>query len=440
MWRRADFQIFLLTILAFGIRVIWGLSQLALGIEFVDEGDYALYRIGAAHVLAEADFSNSLFLVRPPAFPLVVALLNLNNQAVIVLNAFLGALLSPLTCILARQLRLSYPVTFIAAAVVAIDPLTVRYTAFLGPEALACVSALAMLVCLLALAQTRSSGQAIVWAVAAAAMLLLSVYSRPSIYLIWIGLAAWLLAVNWRRWAALLAFVLISTAGMQVWINHNAQVFGNPTFSSVAAYTMTYYHATAVAHQATDMTVREVELDIARRVEEKLGRDPSAVNEDTKHGYLAASPEVERALQEVSLEIFRDYPLAFVASFPIGFIRLYHLLPPVPPFSELLRLQHYPLVIWNWLVLLLAAWGIFCAVRRRQWLLFWCVLLLFGYFTAGTLIAKSAGLSGRERIVAFPYIAIACAYGAACIWPILQRRLQRRHLTALDVDTQAVSH
>ena len=426
MWRKTGFQILLVTFLALGIRLVWGLSQLAQGVEFVDEGDYALYRIGAEYILSEGDFSNSLFLVRPPAFPLIAAFLNLNNQAIIILNALLGALLTPLTYILARQLQLSNRIALLAGVIVAFDPLTVRYTAFLGPEALAFASALVMMVCLLAVVQTRSAGWAVVWALVAALMLLLSVYSRPSIYIVWAGLVIWLLFVNWRRWPMLLIYVLVSLAGMQVWVEHNARVFGNPTFSSVGAYTITYYHAVAVANQATDMSVREAELDIARRVEEKLGRDPSLVNEDTKHSYLAASPEVERALQSVSFEIFRAHPLTFLATFPIGFIRLYHLLPSVPPFSELLQLRHYPLIVWNWLVLLLAVVGMFQAARQRQWLLFWCVLLLFGYFTAGTLISKSAGLSGRERTIAFPYIAIATAYGASYAGSILARRIRNQ--------------
>lgn len=275
MHRKIGFHILLLTILAFVIRLVWGLSQLGEGIEFVDEGDFALYRIGAEHILSEGDFSNSLFLVRPPAFPLIVAFLQLNNQFIIIFNALLGALLTPLTYILARQLKLGHRVGLLAALIVTLDPLTVRYTAFLGPEALAFVSALAMMVCLLALVQTRTLGRAMIWAALAAAMLLLSVYARPSIYLIWTGLVVWLFWLNRGRWPALLLFVAISLAGMQVWVAHNARVFGNPTPSSVGAYTLTYYHAVAVANQATDMTVREAELHIARRVEEKLGRDPS---------------------------------------------------------------------------------------------------------------------------------------------------------------------
>lgn len=43
----------------------------------LDTGDYALYDIGARHFLQYGDFSNSLFLVRPPVYPLLLAALAL---------------------------------------------------------------------------------------------------------------------------------------------------------------------------------------------------------------------------------------------------------------------------------------------------------------------------------------------------------------------------
>ncbi len=412
MWRRVWFQVGLITIIALGIRLVWGFSQLSLGIEFVDEGDYALYRIGAEHLLTAGDFSNSLFLVRPPAFSILIALLNQNNTLILLFNSVLGALLVPLTCVLARQIRLAQPVALLAGIIVALDPLSVKYTAFLGPEPLAFVGALAMVVCLLRVVQVSTVPQRILWGLAAAACLLISVYARPSIYLVWLLLVPWLLLVNRRAWPGLLVYALVSLGGMQVWVAHNARIFNNPTFSTVAAYTMTYYRAVSVANLATDMSVREVELDIARRVEEKLGRDPSLVNADTKHGYLAASPQVERALNEVSLEIFRQYPLTYLATIPVGFVRLYQLIPPtVPPLSGLLDWQYYPAILWNWVILLVGIWGLYRAARNHQWMLFWCVFLLFGYFTGGTLLSKSAGLSGRERTIIIPFLALACAYG-----------------------------
>lgn len=428
MWRRVWLQVLCITLIALGIRLAWGFSQLSFGPEFVDEGDYALYRIGAEHFLSEGNFSNSLFLVRPPAFALVVAVLGVNHALVLFFNAVLGTLLVPLTWVLARQLKLTLPTALTAGVIVAVDPLTVKYTAFLGPEALAFIGALGMVVCLIRVVRVSDMLRRTVWGLTAALCLLISVYARPSIYLVWLLLVPWLLLVNRRAWPGLLVYVLVSLGGMQVWVTHNGRVFNNPTFSTVAAYTMTYYRAVSVANLATDMSVREVELDIARRVETKLGRDPALVNADTKHGYLAASPQVERALNEVSLEIFRQYPLTYLATIPVGFVRLYQLIPPsVPPLSGLLEWQHYPVVIWNWLVLLVSAFGMYRAARDRQWMLFWCAFLMFAYFTGGTLISKSAGLSGRERTIVIPFLAVACAYGIAHWWR------QRRGFVARSV-------
>ena len=417
MWRKSWFQLLLLTVFALGVRLIWGASQLAMGTEYVDQGDYILYFLGAQHFLTEGDFSNSLFLVRPPGFSLIIALLNLNNWAVLIVNSLLGALLTPLTYVFARQLKLSQAVAQGAAFLVAVDPLTVRFTAFLGPEPLALIGALGMMVCLMKAVRSEARLTGILWGIAAAAMFLVSVYARPSIYFIWLPLVVWLLFINRRAWPALAVFVILNLIGMQLWVAHNGRVFNNPTFSTVAAYTMTYYRASSVANLATDMNIREVELEIARRVEEKLGRDPSLVDEATKHGYLAASPEVERALTEVSIEIIRQYPLIYIATFPVGFLRLYQL---VPPSLSLEGLSYLPLVLWNWLVLVVGVYGMFKAVQARQRLMFWGILLLFGYFTAGTLVSKSAGLSGRERAIIFPFIAIACAYGFSYLWLYLR--------------------
>ena len=60
-------------------------------------GDYTLYRIGGEHICAQRNTTNSLFLLRPPLFPLLVCLLGVNDWAVLLANAVIGAALAPLT-------------------------------------------------------------------------------------------------------------------------------------------------------------------------------------------------------------------------------------------------------------------------------------------------------------------------------------------------------
>ena len=75
--------------------------------------------------------------------------------------------------------------------------------------------------------------------------------------------------------------------------------------------------------------------------------------------------------------------------------------------------------VWNTAFLAGTLIGLWIAFRRRQWRLFWCVLLIVGYFTTGTLIVKSAGMTTRERSMLAPFMAVATAY-AIMLW--LERR------------------
>lgn len=411
-----------LTLLALALRLAWGQGALAYDGSLVDEGDYRSYYQAARHFLNRGDFNNSHFLVRPPAFPLLVALAGLNAALVITFNALIGALLTPLTWLLTRRLGLAQGGALLAALLVAIDPLSIRYTAFLGPGSLAFAGALAMMVGLLALLQARRQGRAILWAALAALMLLLSVYARPSIYALPLILVVWLLWTRRARWPAIAIFAIISLAGMQLWVNHNATVLGNATFSTVGNWTLTWYRALPVLRLANGMSVQESEAQVLAAVQARLGGDPSSAS---RHDWLAAGPEVEQALQEVSLQIFRDHPVAWLATFPTGFLRLYNLVPPLSPRSELFNPVHYPLLLWNWMLLLLAFVGLWRLLRERRWLPFWCLFLVIGYFSAGTLLVKSAGMTGRESRIVLPFLAIAAVCGAQWLLPRLRKFIRQ---------------
>ena len=127
---RPGVQLAALTLAALGLRLAWGLGALAKDVALVDQGDYASYKIAAQHWLAQGDFSHAMFLVRPPAFPLLIALSGLNDVLVIALNALAGALLVPLTWLLARRLAFGERSALPAALLVAVDPLSIRFTAF----------------------------------------------------------------------------------------------------------------------------------------------------------------------------------------------------------------------------------------------------------------------------------------------------------------------
>ena len=80
-------------------------------------GDYREYSNAAEDILqGDLEFKNSVYLVRPPLFPLLVAALGIQPLLIIAANILLGAAVIPLTYFLARHfappppiLRRSWP-------------------------------------------------------------------------------------------------------------------------------------------------------------------------------------------------------------------------------------------------------------------------------------------------------------------------------------------
>lgn len=395
-------------VLAASLRLLLVLAWYSDDLSRFESGDYALYAIGAEHVATEGDFSNSLFLVRPLLFPAIIYLLGRSDIAVLLVNAVVGALLAPLTVYLAQRLGLSRSAALVAGGIVAVDPAGVVYSSFLGPEPYANLFLLVTILGILGGLCALTRRGAVAWGIGAGVALVLSAYSRPASYLLWIGLGLWWLAARPKHALAVALFALVSVAGVGAWIAHNGVVFRHYTFSTVGPYTMLYYHAASVEHLASGADMDAVYATINRRVEERLGRDTAGVDADRRHHYLAASPEVASALNAVSLDIFVRHPLITLLTFPVGFARMYGLITTAlqnsPPWLKALE------VAWNAAFVLGAAYGLWLAFRHKQWTLVWCVLLVCGYFTAGTLIVKSAGMSTRERSMLAPFMAVAAAY------------------------------
>lgn len=151
-------------------------SLLAYGLD-----DYILYRVGA-ELIAQGDlsFSDNLFLMRPPLYPLLVAALQLNDFAVIAVNILLGTSVIPLTYMLARLLRLSPRWSLLPAVIVALDPTSIKYSGVLVAEPLANVLLAAAFVCLLATRAAQPGKTAIVWSGLAGGCLILSAFACPA--------------------------------------------------------------------------------------------------------------------------------------------------------------------------------------------------------------------------------------------------------------------
>ena len=386
----------------------------------LDTGDYALYDIGARHFLQHGDFSNSLFLVRPPVYPLLLAALGADRLAAALLNAAMGALTAGLTVVFARQIQLPPVLAVTAGLIVALDPAQVRFTAFLGPEALA---NLLLLLALIAFATSFRQRLGPGFALLAGALLARSTLTRPATQWLWLLLLGiHLISARHHMRRALLPAALFSLAAVfpvELWAQHNSAVFGYRTVSTVAPYTMLYYRAASVENLAGDYVDTAALFTVLnQRVEARLGRSTAGVDEGFRHGYLAATPAVAAALNAVSFEIFTAHPLLYIATIPLAFARFYTLLPqPLTPENVLISL-------WNWGLLALAVLGLWRLARARHWLLL-CVLGgVLAYYTAGSILVKSAGMDGREHTMLTPILALL----AALALTTLQGRQHRRSL------------
>jgi hypothetical protein len=392
----------LVCVLAAGVRLAW------IGVRYTDDlsrfesGDYELYWHGGRHIQEHGDLTNSLFAHRPPLFPLLIALVGIDNDlGVLLVNALIGAALAPLSVILARQLGLRDVLATWVGVIVALDPASVVYAAWLGAEPLANVWFMLMVIALLHAVTRPERGRAALWGGAAGAALALSVLARPTPFLIWTGLAVWLLVVYRPQWATVAAYVLVSVIGVGAWVIHNGQTFDNYTVSTVGSYSLLYYRAASVEHWGSGDDMSTVYARLARRVEERLGHDTTGVDADTRHTHYSGPSELTDAMNRTALETFTRYPQWYVAITPIGLARMFGWTNPLPRWTRPLE------VAWNTILVSGTAAGLWLAYRQKRWLLFWGVFLVCGYFTGATIFSQTSGLDTRMRTMLAPFMAMA---------------------------------
>lgn len=409
--------------LALAIRLIWIAAIAPGGRAAFDDGDYVLYEIGAQHVAESGDFTNSLFLVRPPLFVLEVLMLGNQFAAIVLVNSVFGALAAATAVWLARQLGLPYGAALLAGVITALDPATIHYSVFLGPEGLA--NLLLVFGAASFLRAVQSDGHPLIWALAGGLALGLSSVTRPATYMLWLPLLIWQLVAQRKRWrkaiAPLAGFTLMALLPTTLWALHNARVFNQHTLSTISPYTMLYYRAASIENLTGDYaSMDDVFLQLNRRVEAEMGRDPALATLDSRHGYLTAAPDLAAALNRVSMDIFFKHPLLYAATIPVGFARLMGLLP-----SSLSTPGQILLWLWNTAFLLLTGIGLVRAVIERRWTLFFGAGLVMAYYIGGTLLVKSAGMNTRERTMLTPFMAAASACAIMWIkasWPERRNR------------------
>jgi 4-amino-4-deoxy-L-arabinose transferase-like glycosyltransferase len=391
----------LLFVLALVARLVLWVAWSTPDFSRFDFGDYALYRIGAEHLLQTGNFDNSLFLVRPPLFSLFVAVLGVNSNAVLAANVLMGAVIVPLTAILARAMGLQTRIALLAGTVAALDPTSIIYSVYLGAEAIAnLLLVFALILFFFGLRARRWIG----WMTAAGLLFSLSAWARPATYLLWIILAGWIAILQRGKLRYAVVLAIVCFVGIFAWILHNQIVFGSSTYSTIGGYNMLYYRAASVERTAlgTD-DMDAVYTELSRRVEQRLGRDTSAVDAGTRHGHYAATPALQAAMQAVALDIFSAHPLEYLITIPLGLYRILFTINSLPSWT--LPIQ----IVWNGGLLLFALWGLVILWQRDQRALALLLALICAYYIGGTLIVQTSGIDTRARTMITPILAILAA-------------------------------
>ncbi len=371
-------------------------------------GDYISYEDAARDLADGLPLDDRQFLSRPPLFPALIALLDMNPWAVLAANIVLGTALIPLSYLFARRLEAPSSVPWLTALFVALDPASLRYTGgVLLAEPLGVVLLLLMVLALREMLAARRGAWR--WAMLAALLLNLSSLARPSAFLLWIPLGVWLLLVAGGRRGAVVLFMLASLLGVGAWMTHNAAQFDHATYSTIGTFNLLYYRALSVEHHATGQPLDAVYIDLAREVDARADNPPrAAYTPQTFEAHKNATPAESDAMQGLALDVIREHPAWYAGLTGLGAYRVLLWLDlPGEGFGVAL-LQALGLV-GNLALLAGALAGLAVYWRAGRLWLFWLSVLLALYFIGGTLAVQSAGIDTRARVMLAPYMALAAA-------------------------------
>ncbi len=402
----------LIVLIGLALRIGYAIAIYEPSLVIYHGGDYELYRVGAEEILrGDLAFKHDLYLLRPPLFPLLIALLNMQPAAILAVNIMLSRSIIPLTYILARQLRFPSQLPLLAALIVAIDPTSIKYAGVLQAEPLANVLLACAFLSAVALKNAAAPQKIAALGLMTGGFIALSALARPAAYLFWIPMAVWMAWARrgWRLMAAA-SLALAGLLGAGLWINRNAVTHGHWTFSTIGNYNLLYYRAASVLYQATDKDINDVYAELARRVEAEMGNEATDITAMQRHTHYTGAAELQAAMTRIAFAIFLEHPVQYLITLPLGMYRvLVHLSGPLQWLG----------LIWNTVLLVASGIGIWVLARKRLWAETAFLILPGVYFIAGTLLVQTSGIDTRARVMVTPLLAIMAACG---IMRLLNRR------------------
>ena len=380
------------------------------------------YRTVALNVVEHGCFGNGdkPIATRPILYPLVVAACKIVDPALWYSLAFVHLVLGVATVLLTYRLAIRWGVgrwSWLAALLVAIDPLLLLHSTLIMTETLATFLAVAAV-----LAVTRCSQHpSISWAALSGLLMALAVLCRPT-FLVWLGPVILLLpfsAESWRvRSRVFVASVFAAALVLSPWAIRNAIHFGKPTpatnhggFTLLLANNPSFYEYLRSGRFGDVWDADQFNHDWGVRCERLVPGDEVAA---------------DRLAYADAFAVIRSQPGTFAYACVVRISRIWGLVPHRTSSDEGITrcVARWSIGAFYLVEFMLAAVGLLALAGgrflRERFLQGWIWgLLLLAAFTA---IHSFYWTNIRMRAPLIPVVCVAAALGASQIGSIRARR------------------
>ena len=409
--------------------------------------DSGTYLTPAAELLANGTFTTagSPELKRTPGYPLLLLpglWLGMPTLTALVLQVVLSTLVVAAVYALARRTFNDERIAIIAAAIYAVEPLAIEYTALLAPETLYTVLAVAALLLLVDhMRHGRNAPLLVSMAVLSAATYVRPAgYYLPFVIVLFLALLA-VLRKAWKQLPHLALAAVVAAVVVLPWQLRNRQ-YGFDGFSAVSAQNLYFYNLPAVRAAQEGTSFYQMQANIGYGGEERyLQVHPEQRSWSAGERFEYMAREGARAMRENPLVYARIHLAGmFRIMFDpgtIGLLKPYRLYPEsgglldrivthglldgvlflirTRPCTGLLLVGMGTVLVGLWL---LAFRGVVARRRFRDPV----ILLLVACIAYAVVIAGGPGSVGRFRHPAMPLICVLAAAGARALWETWERR------------------
>jgi 4-amino-4-deoxy-L-arabinose transferase-like glycosyltransferase len=289
-----------------------------------------------------------------------------------------------------------------AAAIIAVDPLSITYSSLVLAESLYALFLTASVVVL-----WRPKGNQWKRGLAAGILLGLATLTRPVSIYVFVALAVGYLALEWKDLRGAILVVVCFLVGFSVlaggWIIRNYETTHVATISSIEGDNLLYYRAAGALEESEHISLSAARAELSRQLKRKL---PPKANPG----------QVAQAEQTLGITVIREHPTGYFKEVLAGAVRLvlgdsHSEFSTVTGPAETRLLVGYA-AAYLLCVYLLVAVGLWSAWRTQN--LRSCLLPVI---TIVYTIVVSSGLEAysRFRVPIMPYFALIAAVGAVAL-------------------------